>query len=241
MYITEYNEKGQVVDMTVKSVKANYVKLYWQYYRSLEKRFLKTEEFVAFDEVNNKAYSFEFLSLLQTICSEIDVVAKAICRFWDKSFPEKEVTIQRWGFCLQKEFPNITSQTIAFRKEIMFIPWEKWMIEERRNKKGELYFAYSEKCGSPFWWNAYNSVKHARTTIDDGRVNYQKANLKNVMYSLGALYVLHRLMMLKIDENMYNFIEKSELFTILGNNDEITIKPFYDKEGHLYISYGDES
>ena len=25
------------------------------------------------------------------------------------------------------------------------------------------------------------------------------------------------------------------------NNDEITIKPFYDKEGHLYISYGDES
>ena len=40
--------------MEVKSVKANYVKIYWQYYRSLEKRFLKTEEFVAFDKVNGK-------------------------------------------------------------------------------------------------------------------------------------------------------------------------------------------
>ena len=29
--------------MEVNSVKANYVKIYWQYYRSLEKRFLKTE------------------------------------------------------------------------------------------------------------------------------------------------------------------------------------------------------
>ena len=86
--------------MEVKSVKANYVKIYWQYYRSLEKRFLKTEEFVAFDKVNGKAYSFEFLTLLQTICSEIDVVAKAICCFFDKSFPVKEDGVENIAPCI---------------------------------------------------------------------------------------------------------------------------------------------
>ena len=226
--------------MEVKSVKANYVKIYWQYYRSLEKRFLKTEEFVAFDKVNGKAYSFEFLTLLQTICSEIDVVAKAICCFFDKSFPVKEAGIQRWGFCLQKEFPNLVSQMIVFRKEIKFMPWDKWTIEERINKNGKPYLAYSEKCGSPFWWKAYNSVKHTRTMIDYGRVNYQKANLNNVLYSLGALYILHRLMMSRIDEEMYFYIDKSELFSIPGKKDEIETKVVVDKEGDISFTYDDE-
>ena len=102
--------------MAIESFKSVYVKSYWQYYRSLEKRFLKTEEFVAFDKVNSKSYSFEYLTLLQTICSEIDVVAKAVCFHFDNTFPTKDAKIQRWGFRLQKEFPDITNQTIYFRQ-----------------------------------------------------------------------------------------------------------------------------
>ena len=36
-----------------------YIKTYWKYYKSLEQRFARTEEFVAFDDVNSKTYSIE--------------------------------------------------------------------------------------------------------------------------------------------------------------------------------------
>ena len=226
--------------MAIESFKSVYVKSYWQYYRSLEKRFLKTEEFVAFDKVNSKSYSFEYLTLLQTICSEIDVVAKAVCFHFDNTFPTKDAKIQRWGFRLQKEFPDITNQTIYFRQQKKFTPWAKWTIEQKLNKQGKTYLAYAENCGSPFWWNAYNAVKHARTTIDDGRVNYEKANLKNVLYALGALYILHRLMMRRIDDDMYNYIDKSELFKVPDSYDELNARMFYDNQGHPCIYYGNE-
>ena len=76
--------------------------------------------------------------------------------------------------------------------------------------------------------------------IDHGRVNYQKANLNNVLYSLGALYILHRLMMSRIDEEMYFFIDKSELFSIPGKKDEIETKVVVDKEGDISFTYDDE-
>lgn len=43
------------------------------------------------------------------------------------------------------------------------------------------------------WWQAYNDIKHRRTqTNDAGRYNYTKANLKNVLYAMAALYILNR-------------------------------------------------
>ena len=45
-------------------------------------------------------------------------------------------------------------------------------------------------------------------------------------------------MMITIDKEMYNFMEKSKLFSIPGQNDEIRITKFYDSEGHLCTHYG---
>ncbi len=224
--------------MNDKKIKDVYIKTYWEYYLSIERKMLQTEEYVAFSMENEKTYSFEYLSLLQAICSEIDVVARAVCYHFDKSFPVSKANLHKWGFSLQKFIPNITKQTICFRKDFKFIPWENWTLEERLDKNENPYIAYAEKCGTPFWWNAYNSVKHARTFIEDGQVNYQKANFKNVLYALGALYVLHRLMMITIDKEMYNFLEKSKLFSIPGQYDEIRTTYFYNADGQYCIHYG---
>ncbi len=45
-------------------------------------------------------------------------------------------------------------------------------------------------------------------TIGESRVNYEKANLKNVLYALGALYVIHRLMMRLHDESVMLFTQR---------------------------------
>ena len=43
------------------------------------------------------------------------------------------------------------------------------------------------------WWQAYNDIKHRRAEVNEaGRYNYTKANLKNVLYAMAALYILNR-------------------------------------------------
>ena len=68
------------------------------------------------------------------------------------------------------------------------------------------------------WWQAYNMIKHNRLGSNEaGRFNYTKANLKNVLYALAALYILNRNLYdsLKKDKKMKNVVQKivtSEIF-----------------------------
>lgn len=212
-----------------------YIEAYWKYYLTLERRFLRTEEYVAFDEVNDRTYSVEYLSLLQIICSEIDVVAKAIALFYNSSFKANEASIKKWGYEIQKVFTDIKTQTVVFRESRHIRPWRNWDIVTEINKRGQRYYKYAEGCGSPTWWTAYNKVKHARTSIENDTINYHKANQINVLMSLAALFELNRLMMQKLQSDGYSDVEKSRLFAMKGWNDEIEESLFFDKDGHAFM------
>lgn len=71
-------------------------------------------------------------------------------------------------------------------------PWENWRFKSNgRSQKGKRNYVYQDNCGSPFWWNDYNKVKHRRAFIDDEGACYcEKANLRNLLNALGALYIL---------------------------------------------------
>lgn len=218
----------------------NYLKTYWKYYLLLENRLIKTSEYVEFDDVNNDTYSIEYLSLLQTICSEIDVVGKAIALYFNKSFNVKKANIMKWGYVIQKNISDITTQSTIFLKEKTITPWKNWNIEERKDKKNRTYLAFVSGCKTPDWWSAYNAVKHARTTILDGRINYHKANQKNVVNALAALYILNRLMMIKLDDNLYRRVDKSRLFILPYRNDDADIQLFVNQEGDPCVEYSDD-
>lgn len=200
---------------------STFVEAYWKYYITIEHRFLRTEEYLAFDEANSKAFSIEYLSLLQIICSEIDVLAKAICTYYDTSFKSKDASILKWGFELQQHFPDLMTQEIVFRESKRIKPWDKCELTKKNNKNGNAYYKYKEGCGSPSWWTAYNKVKHSRTTLDGDAINFQKANQKNVLTSLAALYSLNRFIMVKLDNNGYVSIEKSSIFAMYKWSDEL--------------------
>ena len=65
-------------------------KSYWNYFLELEEQFLDTKKYVAFDAVNYKTYSLEYLKLLEAVCSEIDVVGKEIAHQIDTSFKRED-------------------------------------------------------------------------------------------------------------------------------------------------------
>ncbi len=70
---------------------------------------------------------------------------------------------------------------------------EKFRTETYVAKDKSHRFRLKDKSSIPSWWSDYNKVKHNRTSAVDGdssKINYSKANLKNVSYAFTALYVL---------------------------------------------------
>lgn len=82
-------------------------------------------------------------------------------------------------------------------------------------KKNENILISNSSSSASNWWSDYNSVKHNRTIFNKSkRINYYKANLKNVIYSLAALYVLEIALLQQSGNknNLQSFINKSEMF-----------------------------
>ncbi len=172
-----------------------FLKSYWSYYLELENQFVATKKFVEFDISNHATYSIEYLKLFQAVCSEIDVVAKILAEEYDESFKKiKNTNIQKWGYYIQLAYPNIESISVLFNRDYTIYPWRNWKYETHTNKKGALSYKLIKGKKTPFWWTAYNNVKHERTSLTmNGKTNYALANQKNLIYSFAALFVLEML------------------------------------------------
>lgn len=169
---------------------------YWNYYLMLEERFVYSMKYVELAEKNYDTYSLDFVSQIQGTGSELDVVMKEICNFK----PTDRKTMLDYAPMIFSIFPNIVNQEVeVIGKNLVIKPFENWDIK----KPAE----------SLFWWQKYNSIKHGRVG------NYTDANLKNVLYSLTALFVLERCWLKQIADSNDGVdipIRRSEIF-ILSN------------------------
>jgi len=193
---------------------------YWNYYLSLESQFENSRRYVSFDNANYSTYSIEYVQLLQAICSEIDVVGKVIAQYSNKDFiVDNSTNITKWGFEVQKCFKGIDLKTIYFDNSKEIVPFKKWKYKNGTTKQKPIVY-FDDTYKTPQWWLAYNDVKHARTTVDEKEQiqNYKKANLKNVIYALGALYILNMILLqkfagLNLDSQKTYSVKESSLFT----------------------------
>lgn len=141
-------------------------KRYWNYYLNLEKEFLKLEDYIPIIEENFKTISPQYMKLLMSICSEIDVVFKDFMKFVNKS---EDNNMGVYRTFIQDNYKSFLDYTLFSSKNFGFYPFKDW---KENNKL--------------FWWDAYTSLKH-----DRNRDNvFYKANLFNVLNALGALYQL---------------------------------------------------
>lgn len=210
------------------------IRNYWEYYRELEEEFLLTRRYVDFDEKNNKAFSVEFLKLFQAVCSEIDVVGKAMAQIADPSFKpaDRQNNILKWWFFMQNEYNlsegpftllNPTKDPAVYslqdykcfllgRNEVQ--PWKGFVTEKKPDINGIIRFVLASGSKTPPWWSAYNKVKHNRITLDSPSMNYAKANLGNVVSAFAALYILEKALMdvVGTKDDLETFMNFSRLF-----------------------------
>lgn len=143
-------------------------KIYWKHYIVLEEDFMNTLRYVELQQDNFNTYSVEFNKLLQSICSEFDVVCKEICKLYDTT----KNNIKEYAEVILRKFENLTNEVINLRGDNSFFlkPLENWIVNPEYK--------------SPQWWHDYNSVKHDRAN------NFRKANMGNVLEALASLYLI---------------------------------------------------
>lgn len=150
--------------------------MYWGQFRLIEKRMIELSDYVTIDPKNYSTFSNQFISMYLTICSEIDSLADEFCKEFDASVKERYGITKKINLLIDK-YPKLQSWKCKTKfpyEEINFVPFAKF-----------------NETDSADWWKAYNLVKHKRTEKDEnGNFNYQKANLKNIMLSLSALFVI---------------------------------------------------
>lgn len=157
-----------------------FCRLHWRYYLVLERDFLDIERYITFDLgdnysydnqmitdiANSNAFSNELIKQYQTICSEVDVILKSICKELGNNNANSmtvytEEVLKKWDL-----LPNQKVRMNAIELQ----PFLNWRSEPNYN--------------SPDWWTPYNGVKHERLA------NFRNANLKNVVNALAGLYIL---------------------------------------------------
>ncbi len=148
---------------------------YWKQYIMVEKEFKATIRYNALDKVNFSAYSNAYAKLLLQIGSEVDVVAKVLCR--EINSASKADSIDQYKGIICTHFPEFESVTTSC-DDIDLQPWKDW------------------SAASPIWWKVYNGNKHNRnrkeTYASITLENYKFAAQGNVLNALAGLYQLEQ-------------------------------------------------
>lgn len=173
-----------------------FIRTYWNYYLSLENKFVDTLNYVELSEDNYNTYSNTYIILLQAIGSEMNALFKELCHF-DKN---QNKNIKDFAGRILNEFPELVNYEIkVIGYDISFKPFEGWNVD----KPSE----------SLEWWKAYNHIKHNRIE------SIKDASLKNVLHSLGGLMLLNMKLckdIYRTEQHRDNPKQKSSLFRIEG-------------------------
>lgn len=164
-----------------------FLEQYWKYYLNLEKEVLATFEYSTLDKLNAGNFSFEYSKLLQTICSEIDVVSKAYCDYLGTSNTD---TMPKYASVITAQRPNIKTIEVDCleNRNCKYTPFIVWEFNANTDVNGVTRITGT----SPSWWNIYNKVKHDRLSMNSTyrKENYKLANQDNVMNAIAGLFLI---------------------------------------------------
>lgn len=159
----------------------------------LEEKFKNTLNYVELNWQNAATFSNEYALLLQSIGAELDNFFKLYCGF----APEDRKNIKDYCTFVLNDYSDIVNRKVLIPERNMgFWPYQGWNAE---NPAQSLTF-----------WDGFCKIKHSRYA------NIQVANQKNVLYALGALYLLEMKYLSKIATSNEPDVpnKKSELFEL---------------------------
>lgn len=139
---------------------------HWNYFLALEDDLVRMSRYLEPTTHNFDSYSLELARILFAASSEVDVVAKLLCKRLNRE--SRAGSIGQYRGELLVAYPQIVEAAVTIpRFGLTLTPWDPWSTET-----------------SPLWWQAYNKVKHQRDT------HFAQASLKHALNSVAGLFVL---------------------------------------------------
>lgn len=140
--------------------------IHWEYFLTLDDDLERVSRYIEFVPENFGTHSVEFTRLMLAAGSEIDVVAKSVCRALNPS--KTFENIDQYRNEILTRYPGFVTLKVTIpRYNLNFDPWATW-------GNGQ----------NPLWWHSYNDVKHYRD------VHYREANLENTLNAVSGLLAL---------------------------------------------------
>ncbi len=140
---------------------------HWNYFLSIERDLETLSRYVELDPRNFACFSIEIAKIVLAAGAEIDVVCKQLCKQLNPQC--KAARINAYEDEILIHHPNIPDfQVLLPRFGLTLQPWNEWRFKDR----------------VPFWWTAYNKVKHHRHS------HYHAANLENALNAAAGLFVI---------------------------------------------------
>ena len=149
---------------------------HWFMYNKLEDEFLEIEKTIPVDLENSETFSYAYIRLLGSICSELNQCFKNFAEFNGLNIS----SINRYKQFINSMFPDFINETIIFYKlgcDIQYFnPFENWVNDN-----------------TLFWWEINNNIKHHRNSIEEGqeKENYKLANQNCILTALSGLFQLN--------------------------------------------------
>lgn len=154
-----------------------FISVHWSQYIAIEKEFTETLHYLALDTDNNNTYSDAYVKLMLQVGSEADVVFKEYCATIDGANMASYKSIGGYRTCVSNNNPDFIKQDVSiinYNRKVN--PWIEW----------------NTRPDAPWWWTAYNRIKHNRTSVVqiDGvaKVAFKFANQKYTLTALAGLY-----------------------------------------------------
>lgn len=165
---------------------------HWFMYHRLEDEFLEIEKTIPVDVENSNTFSYAYMKLLGSICSELNECFKNFAEFnhWNCN------SINLYKQFINDTFPDFITTELSFYKlgcEVQYFrPFENW--SENNNL---------------FWWETNNNIKHRRNDIEEGQVkeNYKLANQNCILTALSGLYQLNIYFYTNIERNSTSLLD----------------------------------
>lgn len=159
------------------------LRIYLEQYELLEEDIMKLRKYVELDSKNYSTFSSKLLKIFMQVCSEIDSILGEYIRQNDLQTDKKYM-----NFCQKIQ---AVQQAVYDREEVRLSAERVRVSVGKFNGPTIAPFGQLSSKETTNWWHDYNLVKHNRTEKDDnGMWNYQKANLKNVLYAMAGLFII---------------------------------------------------
>ena len=111
---------------------------HWNYFLALEQDIITISRYIEFTKNNYSTYSIELSKILFIASSEVDVIAKQLCKKIKKD--SKAKNIAHYRATITSNYPIFSSTTVEIpRYGLKLSPWVNWS----NNKKPDWLLALS--------------------------------------------------------------------------------------------------